>query len=456
MAVIQLPRTQETIVPPEERVRNFEEIIRSYSEDEAILEASRCVLCQDAPCVKACPTTIDIPRFIDRIRVHDFEGAINVIRRTNNLPNVCARVCPVEVLCEGSCVWHEKGGPVSIGLLQRFAADYQIEKIGLPVFQEAPKTAGKVAVVGSGPAGLGVAADLTRMYYDVTVFDERQSIGGLVRNGIMTTRLPTKAAEFDIEYIGRLGVKLVTGKKIENLDELFTSGFDAVFLGTGMRIPKKLGIPGEKLEGVIPALPLIEKVIDKIAINAELPSCKSKKIVVVGGGDTAMDAVSTALRLGAERVCLVYRRSIKEMPAYSVEIKFAQEEKVDFYFESMPMKITGERKVEGVECVKLSPGLKPLGGTEFNLKADIVLVAVGQLPNIQLLSRMGLRLNANGCIAVDQFYHTSREGVFAGGDATNDGGRATVVKALGDSRIAAKQIHEYVTMKKQRNTNSSK
>ena len=227
-------------------MKNFEEVVKSYTEDEAVLEASRCVLCQDAPCVQACPTVIDIPRFIDAIRLRDFEGAINVIRLTNYLPNVCARVCPVEVLCEGSCVWHEKAGPVSIGLLQRFAADYEIEKMGLPVFQNIPKTAGKIAVVGSGPAGLGVAVGLVRMKYDITVFEERNSIGGLVTSGIMTTRLPTMAAEFDIEYIKRLGVRFVTGKKIEDLNELFSSGFDAVFLGTGMRIPKKPRYPRGK------------------------------------------------------------------------------------------------------------------------------------------------------------------------------------------------------------------
>ncbi|HZW58016.1 MAG TPA: NAD(P)-dependent oxidoreductase [Nitrososphaerales archaeon] len=450
--MIQLTRTQEKILPPEERVENFDEIVKSYSEEEAVLEASRCVLCQDAPCVKACPTTIDIPRFIDRIRLRDFEGAINVIRLTNNLPNVCARVCPVEVLCEGSCVWHEKAGPVSIGLLQRFAADYQIEKMGLPVFQDAPKTAGRVAVVGGGPAGLGVAADLAKMNYDVTVFEERSDVGGLVRNGIMTTRLPTMVAQFDIEYIRRLGVKFATGKRIEDLDALLSSGFDAVFLGTGMRIPKKLGILGEdEFEGVIPALPLIEDVIDRVARGSELPSYEGKLVVVIGGGDTAMDAVSTALRLGAEKVSVVYRRSLEEMPAYSVEIKFAQEEKVEFYLESMPVSILGEKgAVTAVECVKLSPGLKPLGGTEFTIRADIVLVAVGQQPNSKLLSKMGLNLNGNGAIAVDEMFRTSKEGVFAGGDATNVHGRATVVKALGDSRVAARQIHEYVSKKKRK------
>ncbi len=452
--MIQLPRTQEKILTPEERVENFDEIVKSYNEEQAVLEASRCVLCQDAPCVKACPTMIDIPRFIDRIRLRDFEGAINVIRLTNNLPNVCARVCPVEVLCEGSCVWHEKAGPVSIGLLQRFAADYQIEKMGLPVFQDAQKTAGRVAVVGSGPAGLGVAADLAKMNYDMTVFEEKSDVGGLVRNGIMTTRLPTKVARFDIEYIRRLGVNFATGKRIEDLDALLSSGFDAVFLGTGMRIPKKLGILGEdEFEGVIPALPLIEDVIDRVARGSELPSYEGKLVVVIGGGDTAMDAVSTALRLGAEKVSVVYRRSLEEMPAYSVEIKFAQEEKVEFYLESMPVRILGEKgAVTAVECVKLSPGLKPLGGTEFTIRADIVLVAVGQQPNSKLLSKMGLKLNGNGAIAVDEMFHTSKEGVFAGGDATNVHGRATVVKALGDSRVAARQIHEYVSKKKRKHS----
>ena len=453
MGLIQLPRTQERIIPPEERVKNFDEIVKSYTEDEAVLEASRCVLCQDAPCVKACPTAIDIPRFIDRIRIRDFEGAINTIRLTNNLPNVCARVCPVEVLCEGSCVWHEKAGPVSIGLLQRFAADYQVEKIGLPVFQNLPKTAGRVAVVGSGPAGLGVAADLAKMNYDVTVFEERGRIGGLVRDGIMTTRLPTKAAEFDIEYIKRLGVRFVTGKRVEDLDELLTS-FDAVYIGSGMRIPRRMDIPGEDLDGVVSALPVIEGVIDRVSKNLELPSYQGKRVVVVGGGDTAMDAVSTALRLGAEKVSLVYRRSMKEMPAYFVEVKFAEEEKgVEFFMESMPVRILGKDKVERVRCVKVSQGLKPLGGTEFEIDADIVLVAVGQEPNVALLSeQMGLKLNPSKSISVDRFHRTSKDGVFAGGDATNVGGRATVVKALGESRVAAKQIHEYVVAKKQKKT----
>ena len=447
MATIQLPRTQERILSPQERTGNFEEIVGSYTEDEAVLEASRCVLCRDAPCVKACPTVIDIPRFIDRIRLRDFEGAINVIRLTNNLPNVCARVCPVEVLCEGSCVWHEKGGPVSIGLLQRFAADYQIEKIGLPVFQQIPKTSGSVAVVGSGPAGLGVAAELAKMNHSVTVFEERSEIGGLVRNGIMTTRLPKSAAEFDLSFIKNLGVKFVTGKMIDDLDELFSLGFDAIFLGTGMKVPRGLDIPGESLEGMVPALPFIEGTIDRIARNEKLPSYAGKVVVVVGGGDTAMDAVSTALRLGAKKVSLVYRRSLSEMPAYSQEVKFAQEENVAFYLESMPTRIIGRERVEGVECVKLSKGLKPLGGTEFSLEADIILVAVGQLPNADLLKKMGLRLNSNGSISVDQFCRTSKEGVYAGGDGTNVGGRATVVKALGDSRIAARQIHEFIRTK---------
>ncbi len=447
MATIQLPRTQERILSPQGRISSFEEIVGSYTEDEAVLEASRCVLCRDAPCVKACPTMIDIPRFIDRIRLRDFEGAINVIRLTSNLPNVCARVCPVDVLCEGSCVWHEKGGPVSIGLLQRFAADYQIEKMGLPVFQQVPKTAGKVAIVGSGPAGLGVAAELAKLNYDVTVFEEQNEIGGLVRNGIMTTRLPRRVAEFDLNYVKNLGVKFVTGKKIENLDELFSSGFEAVFLGTGMKVPRRLDIPGERLEGVVPALPFIEDTIDRIARNEKLPSYAGKAVVVIGGGDTAMDAVSTALRLGAKNVSLVYRRSLSEMPAYSQEVKFAQEENVAFYLESMPTRIVGRERVEAVECVKLSKGLKPLGGTEYSLEADVILVAVGQSPNTELLKKMGLTLNSNGSISVDQFCRTSIEGVYAGGDGTNVGGRATVVKALGDSRIAAKQIHEFIRTK---------
>jgi len=447
-SLIQLRRTQERILPPEDRVKNFEEITRSYNEQEAVLEASRCVLCQDAPCIKACPTEIDIPRFIDRIRTRDFEGAIKVIRLTNNLPNVCARVCPVEVLCEGSCVWHEKAGPVSIGLLQRFAADYQIEKMGLPEFQEKQKTAGRIAVIGSGPAGLGVAADLAKIGYDVTVFEVRKTIGGLVRTGIMTTRLPTDVAEFDIQYIERLGVKFLTERNIDDLDGLLSSGFDAIFLGTGIRIPRKLEIEGEGLEGVLPALPLVEDVIDRVARNKPLPNYKGKKVLVVGGGDTAMDAVSTALRLQAEKVSLIYRRAKAEMPAYSVEIKFAEEENVNFYYDSMPVRILGDQRVIGVECVKLTSGLKTLGGTEFIIEADIVLVAVGQVPNIGLLSRMGLRLNSNNSIAVDQFCRTSKDGVFAGGDATNIGGRATVVKALGDSRIAARQIHEYVSLKR--------
>lgn len=447
------PRVPERILEVADRVKNFEEIKGPYTEQEAALEATRCVYCRDAPCVQACPVHIDVPRFIDRLRMKDPEGAIRIIRASCYLPGICARVCPVDLLCEGACAWITQDAPVAIGLLQRFAADYERRKRVAPVQPPRGKSAGRVAVAGSGPAGLAVAAKLTEMGHEVTIYEAESELGGLLTHGISPMKLPFDVARYEIEYLTKLGVNTVTNTMIESVDDLLKQGYDAVFIGIGLLHPKRLGIPGEDLRGVYPAVTLIRKVLSSLREFKALPEeFLGKKVAVIGGGNSAILAARTSLRLGAEGVTILYRRSLSEMPAYLHDVNTAKEEGVEFQVGVLPSRILGKERVEGLECVRVRWKQDTMGnhvpsaveGSQFKVDTDFVIVAIGQALDLEFAKRSKLRLTELGNIFVDERFQTSRPGIFAAGDAASKGGRATIVQTLADAGQAAESINEYV------------
>ena len=445
---------------PQERVKNFNEVPYGYSIDTAVAEAERCLECKKAPCRQGCPVEVDIPGFISRIKERKFSEGIANLKEKNNLPAICGRVCPQESQCEAFCVRTKKGESVAIGRLERFLADWQLEN-GVDV-PELPKSSGKkVAVVGAGPAGLTCAGDLARLGHDVTMFEAFHTPGGVLVYGIPQFRLPKETVAKEVDYIKSLGVKLETnmviGKTI-TVDELFDEqGFDAVFIGTGAGLPTFLGIPGENMLGVYSANEFLTRVNLMKAYKFpefDTPIHVGKNVAVVGAGNVAMDSARTALRLGAENVYIVYRRSDKEMPAREEEIHHAGDEGVQFNLLTNPVEIFGDESgwVKGMKCEKMrlcepdESGRcrpEPIEDSSFVFEVDTVVVAVGQTPNpLVPQTTSGLKTGRRGTIDADEFGKTSRKGVWAGGDIVT--GAATVINAMGAGKLAAKSIDEYL------------
>ena len=448
---------------PQVRATNFEEVCLGYNKEEAMEEASRCINCKNAQCVKGCPVAIDIPGFIGKVKEGNIEEAYQIISESSALPAVCGRVCPQESQCEGKCIRGIKGEPVSIGKLERFVADYAREN-GIKPEGAKEKKGKKVAVIGSGPAGLTCAGDLAKMGYDVTIFEALHEPGGVLVYGIPEFRLPKKAVVAkEIENVKALGVKIetnvVVGKSVK-IDELIEDeGFDAVFIGSGAGLPKFMGIPGENANGVFSANEYLTRsnLMKAFDENSTTPIMRGKKVAVVGGGNVAMDAARTALRLGAE-VHIVYRRSEEELPARVEEVHHAKEEGIIFDLLTNPVEILKDDKgwVSGMKCVKMELGEPDESGrrrpvvkadSEFVMELDTVIMSLGTSPNPLISSTTeGLEVNKWKCIVADEETGcTSKEGVYAGGDAVT--GAATVILAMGAGKAAAKGIDEYLSNK---------
>lgn len=446
-----------------ERAANFEEVCLGYNKEEAMEEASRCINCKNAQCIKGCPVSINIPGFIDKVKEGKIEEAYQIISESSALPAVCGRVCPQESQCEGKCIRGIKGEPVSIGKLERFVADWASENGVKP--QGADKKNGKrVAVIGSGPAGLTCAGDLAKMGYEVTILEALHEPGGVLVYGIPEFRLPkTKVVAKEIENVKALGVKIetnvVVGKSV-TIDELLTEeGFDAVFIGSGAGLPKFMGIPGEQANGVFSANEYLTRsnLMKAFDEASSTPIMRGQKVAVVGGGNVAMDAARTALRLGAE-VHIVYRRSEEELPARIEEVHHAKEEGIIFDLLTNPVEILEDEKgwVKGIKCIKMELGepdesgrRRPveIPGSEFVIDVDTVIMSLGTSPNPLISATTeGLEINKWKCIVADEeFGKTTKEGVYAGGDAVT--GAATVILAMGAGRAGAKGIDEYLKNK---------
>jgi glutamate synthase (NADPH) small chain len=446
---------------PEDRVKNFLEVPLGYTPELAELEASRCLQCKKPACVKGCPVEVDIPGFMARIVEGDYSGAASIIKNTNSLPAVCGRVCPQEEQCEQLCILAKKGESVAIGRLERFAADFAREKGDEPVPELAASSGRKVAVVGSGPAGLTCAGDLVKMGHSVTVFEALHKAGGVLVYGIPEFRLPKDIVQAEVDFLGRMGVELEVNQPIgmsETVDELLADGFDAVFVGTGAGLPYFMGLPGENLNGVYSANEYLTRsnlMKAYLFPKYDTPILRAKRVAVIGGGNVAMDSARTALRLGADKVYLVYRRSREEMPARGEEIHHAEEEGLDFQLLTNPINIIGNDQglVTGMECLRMKLGQPddsgrrrpvPIEGSEFLIDLDAVVVAIGNGPNPLIpQTTPGLETSKWGTINADeQTGQTSKTGVFAGGDVVT--GAATVILAMGAGRNAAKAIDEYL------------
>jgi len=445
---------------PEERIHNFNEVPYGFTPEEAQAEAGRCLQCKNAPCMKGCPVEVDIPGFIELIKEGDFSGAAGKLKETNSLPAICGRVCPQEDQCEEVCVLGIKGEPVAVGTLERFAADWEME---YPSDSPAPpevQEKAKVAVIGAGPAGLTAAADLARAGYRVTIFEALHQPGGVLTYGIPEFRLPKEIVNLEVKNVTGMGVDLqldqVVGSTI-TIDDLFNDGFQAIFIGTGAGLPRFMGISGENLNGVYSANEYLTRVnLMKAYLFPEYdtPVIKGKKVCVIGGGNVAMDSARTALRMGADEVTIVYRRTRKEAPARVEEVQHAGEEGVIFKFLTLPLRYldNGSGWVDGMECQEMKLGEPdesgrrrplPIEGSEFMIECDLVVVAIGNSPN-PLLPRAtpGLKLGRKGNIEIDpETGATSLPGIFAGGDIAT--GAATVIEAMGAGKRAARGIDSY-------------
>ncbi len=456
---------------PKVRAHNFNEVATGYTEDIAIDEAMRCLNCKNMPCTEGCPVKIHIPEFISKIKEGDFEGAYQVINKSSSLPAVCGRVCPQETQCEAKCVRGIKGEPVGIGRLERFVADWH--NTYCKEMPAVPESNGhKVAVVGSGPSGLTCAGDLAKKGYKVTVFEALHLAGGVLVYGIPEFRLPKAIVQKEIDTLKALGVDIetnvVVGKTI-TIDELFEDGYEAVFVGSGAGLPRFMNIPGESLKGVYSANEFLTRsnLMKAYRDDSSTPIMHAKKVAVVGGGNVAMDAARTALRLGAEEVYIVYRRSMEEIPARHEEVEHAMEEGVQFKILCNPVEILGYNNpddkrdpmngfVTGIKCIRCELGepdekgrRRPVEvpGSEFVLDVDCVIMSIGTSPNPLIKSTTkGLEVNSHGGIIVEEETgKTSRDGVYAGGDAVT--GAATVILAMGAGKTAAKAIDDYISAK---------
>ena len=441
------------------RATNFEEVCYGYNEQEAQLEASRCLNCKNPRCVAACPVSVKIPSFISLVAAGDFVGAASVIAEDSSLPAICGRVCPQETQCEGSCILGVKSEPVAIGKLERFVADWSRENGGVkPVV--APANGHKVAVIGSGPAGLACASDLAKLGYDVTIFEALHRPGGVLEYGIPEFRLPKdKVVAAEIASVKALGVKIETnviaGRTV-TIDSLMDQeGFDAVFVGSGAGLPRFMNIPGEHYNGVFSANEFLTRnnLMKAYRNDYDTPIHTGDKVVVVGGGNVAMDAARTALRLGAETT-IVYRRTEKELPARVEEVHHAKEEGIQFAMLTNPVEILGDENgwVKAVRCIRMELGEPDesgrrspveVPGSEFEIETDTVIMSLGTSPNPLIAkTTAGLETTRRGCLVADENGATTRPGVFAGGDAVT--GAATVILAMGAGRKAAAAIHEYI------------
>lgn len=455
-----IPRTAAPNQDPKVRATNFEEVCLGYDEKMALREASRCLNCKNPRCVQACPVNISIPEFISRVAAGDFAGAGEVIARDSSLPAICGRVCPQETQCEGSCVMGIKFEPVAIGQLERFVADWNREHGSRTAAKaETAKPNGyKVAIIGSGPSGLACASDLAKKGYKVTIFEALHKAGGVLQYGIPEFRLPKDAiVEKEIAQVRDLGVEIVTdvvvGRTV-TVDSLLEGGFDAVFIGSGAGLPRFMGIPGENMNGVYSANEFLTRNNLMKAYRSDYltPINAGRRAVVVGGGNVAMDAARTALRLGADTT-IVYRRTEKELPARAEEVHHAAEEGIHFAMLTNPVEILGDETgtVRAIRCIKMELGEPdesgrrspvPVSGSEFEIETDTVIMALGTSPNPLIASTTkGLETNRRGCLVTTGDVVTTRPGVFAGGDAVT--GAATVILAMGAGRKAAAAIDEY-------------
>ncbi|MEM3460993.1 MAG: NADPH-dependent glutamate synthase [Candidatus Bathyarchaeia archaeon] len=462
------PKIKKEAVPipkqkPEERRRNFNEVALGYTEEQALEEANRCLQCPKPQCVTGCPVEIEIPAFIKLLREGKYEEAIAKIKEKNSLPAICGRVCPQEEQCQLKCVVGKVGEPVSIGRLERFLADWERER-GFKVPEIAKSTGKKVAVIGAGPAGLTVAADLAKLGHKVVIFEALHLPGGVLVYGIPEFRLPKKIVQAEVDYIQRLGVEFKCGflvGRTYTIPELLKErGFDAVFIGTGAGLPAFMNVPGEDLGGIYSANEFLIRVnlMKSYAFPCyDTPIRIGKHVVVIGGGNVAMDSARSALRLGAEEVCIVYRRSREELPARKEEIENAEEEGIVCKFLAAPTRFIGDEKgwVKQMECICMELGPPddsgrrrpvPVKGSEFVMDTDTVIVAIGRTPNpIIQRTTEGLAVTRWGTIVADENGKTSLEGVYAGGDIVT--GEATVISAMGAGKKAARAIHEYLMKK---------
>ena len=447
---------------PEIRARNFNEVALGYTPQQAMDEAARCLNCRHKPCVGGCPVAIDIPAFIQKIKSGEFEEAYQILTQSSSLPAVCGRVCPQETQCESKCVRGVKGEPVAIGRLERFAADWHMaHSTEKPVKPES--NGHKVAIIGAGPSGLTCAGDLARKGYEVTVFEALHTAGGVLVYGIPEFRLPKAIVEKEIQTLKELGVKIETNMvigKVLSIDELFEMGYEAVFVGSGAGLPNFMNIPGENLKGVYSANEFLTRVNLMKAFRPDNPTPiqKVRRVAVVGGGNVAMDAARCAMRLGAEKVYIVYRRSMDELPARKEEVEHAMEEGIEFRLLTNPIRINGDEHkcVTGIRCVEMQLGepdasgrRRPVAkeGSEFELQVDCVIMSIGTSPNPLIRSTTpGLETQKwGGIITEEETGLTSREGVYAGGDAVT--GAATVILAMGAGKTAAKAMDEYIQSK---------
>ncbi len=462
------PKVQKTVVPmpkqtPEVRRRNFNEVALGYTEEQALVEASRCLQCPKPQCVLGCPVEIDIPAFIQLMKDKQFDEAIKKIKEKNCLPAICGRVCPQEEQCQKLCVLGKVGDPVSIGRLERFLADWE-RQTGIVCSENAPSTGKRVAIIGAGPAGLTAAADLVKLGHEVVIFEALHYSGGVLMYGIPEFRMPKSIVQAEAEYVKKLGVEIrancLVGRTF-TIPELLKTGFDAVFIGSGAGLPMFLGVPGENLCGIYSANEFLIRVNLMKGYNFpeyDTPLRLGKHVVVIGGGNVAMDCARAAMRLGAE-VCLLYRRSRQELPARQEEIENAEEEGLICKFLAIPLKFIGDEKgwVKAMVCQAMELGEPdasgrrrpiPIKGSEFTMEVDTVIIAIGQTPN-PIIQRTTDGLIADpkrGTITVDENGKTSLDGVYAGGDVAT--GAATVISAMGMGKKAAKAIHEYIMNKK--------
>ena len=455
-------RTPMPCQEPDVRNKNFNEVALGYSEADAVSEAKRCLNCKHRPCVSACPVNIKIPDFIKKVAEGDFSAAYEIIHEDSSLPAVCGRVCPQENQCEGKCVRGIKGESVAIGRLERFVADWNLKNRNNTI-KKTEKNGKRVAVIGAGPSGLTCAGDLAKRGYEVTVFEAFHTAGGVLVYGIPEFRLPKSIVAAEVENLKALGVEIMTDMvigKVLSVDEIIEMGFEAVFIGSGAGLPQFLGIPGEDSVGVYSANEFLTRInlMKAYLDDYDTPIHKAKRVAVCGGGNVAMDAARSAKRLGAEKVYIIYRRSLDEMPARKEEVEHAMEEGIEFKLLTSPKRIIAgdSGEVEKIECVEMELGepdstgrRRPIekAGSEFTLSVDSVIIAIGTSPNPLIrTTTTGLEANSKGCLVVDENFATTKKGVYAGGDAVT--GAATVILAMGAGKEAAASIDDYLKSKK--------